>query len=97
MKRRVRKKNRKFLVLSLIRELCEWPCICTWVLITILHYTPVLYVAIRLTNDLQFEYLVGVNHNECFILEHTSPPVSCKRKGNLSFVDSRTSSCMKII
>lgn len=53
-----------------------------------------LCIAIRLTTDLSFEYLVGVSHNEYFSLEHTSLPVSCERKGNLLFVGSRTPSCM---
>lgn len=53
-----------------------------------------LCIATRLTTGLPFEYLSGVSYNEYFILEHTSLPVSCKRKGNLLFVGSRTSSCM---
>lgn len=51
-----------------------------------------LCIAIRLTTGLPFEYLAGVSHNEYFILEHTSLPVSCKRKRNLLFIGSRTSS-----
>lgn len=53
-----------------------------------------LCIAIRLTTGLPFEYLAGATHNEHFILEHTSLPASCKRRGNLLFVGSRTSSCM---